>query len=116
VSRRGLGTGLLLLPLLAGATGTLQLDDPTRPPGHRLVLPGGARSTVTTWRVSAIYLSAGQRSAIINGRLVRTGSRVGGARVVEILANRVWLKKNGQRFAVPLITDKIKKQLRTVQQ
>lgn len=116
MSRVWFASGLLLLPLLVSASGTQQLDDPTRPPGYRLVLPGGKQAGVTRWRVSAIYLSAGQRSALINGRLVRPGQRVGGARVVQILANRVWLEKDGQRFAVPLLTDKIRKQIRTVQQ
>jgi len=87
-----------------------QLDDPTRPPGFRLALPGGKTSATTNYfSVSSIRLSATQRIAIINDRTVETGDRVNGAKVVAIYPSAVKLKKQGKIFTVRLITRLSKK-------
>jgi len=51
--------------------------------------------------VKAIRLvSAERRSAIINGRNVREGGRVGGATVIAIESGRVTLDYRGRRFTI----------------
>ena len=89
-----------------------QLDDPTRPPGHRLALPGGKYKATTHYTVSSIRLSPTRRTAIINDRLVETGEKVNGAKVVAIYPSAVKLKKQGKIFTVRLIS-RISKKLRT---
>jgi len=90
-----------------------QLDDPTRPPGHRLALPGGKKAAATRrFIVSSIRLSATRRSAVINDRLVETGEKVNGAKVVAIYPSSVKLKKQGKVFTVRLIS-RITKIVRT---
>ncbi len=89
-----------------------QLDDPTRPPGYRLALPGGKHAAVTTrYIVSAIRLSSNRRSAVINDRLVETGEKINGAKVIAIYPSAVKLKKQGKIFTVRLIS-RISKKLR----
>jgi len=89
-----------------------QLDDPTRPPGYRLALPGGKKATTTYFSVSSIRLSSTQRVAIINDRTVEAGDRVNGAKVLAIYPSSVKLKRQGKIFTVRLIS-RISKKIRT---
>jgi len=87
-----------------------QLDDPTRPPGYRLVLPGGKKATtVASFTVSSVRLSSTRRTAIINDRSVETGDIVNGAKVIAIYPSAVKLKKQGKVFTVRLISRIMKK-------
>lgn len=98
---------------LLSFTAQAQLDDPTRPPGHRLILPGGKKaSTVASFTVSSVRLSSTRRTAIINDRSVETGDIVNGAKVVAIYPSAVKLKKQGKVFTVRLIS-RIMKKIRT---
>ena len=98
---------------LLAFTAQAQLDDPTRPPGHRLILPGGKKaSTVASFTVSSVRLSSTRRTAIINDRSVETGDIVNGAKVVAIYPSAVKLKKQGKVFTVRLIS-RIMKKIRT---
>jgi len=107
----------LCLHLGTATVMAVQLDDPTRPPGHRLVLPGGkAAKGKTRWHLSAVYIADGHRSAVINGRLRKKGEMIDGARVVAILPAKVRLQKNKQQFTIRLLTDNIQKRIRVVEQ
>ena len=88
-----------------------QLDDPTRPPGYRLVLPGGKKSATETiqYSLSSVRISSTRRSAIVNDRSVETGDLINGAKVVAIYPSSVKLKKQGKIFTVQLISQLIKK-------
>jgi sRNA-binding protein len=69
------------------------LRDPTRPYNARSVVAattGGAK-VASTFRVTAIFTSDMRRIAVVNGLRVTEGDKVGGATVVEILADRLRL-------------------------
>lgn len=90
-----------------------QLDDPTRPPGYRLALPGGKKvSTTNYFKLSSVKISSSRRSAIINDRTVEVGENINGARVVAINSSTVKLKKQGKIFSIRLIS-RIAKKIRT---
>lgn len=87
-----------------------QLDDPTRPPGYRLVLPGGkTAASATRYTVTSIRISASRRVAIVNDKSVEQGDSVNGAKVVEINPSDVKLKKKGKLFSVKLVSQVVKK-------
>ena len=87
-----------------------QLDDPTRPPGHRLVLPGGKKAaTKTHFLLSSVRISKMRRSAIVNDRPVETGDTVNGAKVIAIYPSSVKLSKQGKTFTIRLLSQVIKK-------
>ena len=80
-----------------------QLDDPTRPPGHRLVIPGQKKVTrAKRFSLSLIQISSTRRSAIVNDRIVEVGNTVNGAKVK--------LKKKGKVFTIKLLSQVVKRQ------
>ena len=82
-----------------------QLDDPTRPPGYRLVLPGGKTAAREIgFNLSSIRISASSRTAVINDRSVVVGDKVNGASVIGIYPSDVKLKKHGKLFTVRLLS------------
>ena len=91
-----------------------QLDDPTRPPGYRLVLPSGNKTSSTNYFIlSSVRISSSRRSAIINDRTVEVGENINGAKVRKDLKLRIAeLKKQGKIFRVRLIS-RITKKART---
>ena len=87
-----------------------QLDDPTRPPGYRLVLPSGKKIPSTNYFIlSSVRISSSRRSAIINDRTVEVGENINGAKVLAIYPSTVKLKKQGKIFSVRLISRITKK-------
>lgn len=86
-----------------------QLDDPTRPPGYRLVLPGGAKAAVQRYSLSSVRISSVRRSAVVNDRSVEAGDTINGAKVVAIYPSSVKLRKKGKVFVVKLISQVLKK-------
>ena len=93
-----------------------QLDDPTRPPGYRLALPGGEKrtkgTTGTTFSLSSIRISSARRTAVINDRTLEVGDKINAAKVVAIYPSSVKLKKQGKFFTVRLLS-RITKKART---
>lgn len=103
---------LLTLMMFSAAPITIQaqLDDPTRPPGYRLVLPGGKKTATTTYfSLSSVRISATRRSAIVNDRSVESGDTVNGAKVIAIYPSSVKLKKQGKIFTIRLVSQIMKK-------
>lgn len=101
---------LLLSFFLAPLGAYAQLDDPTRPPGHRLVLPGGKKAaTKVGFLLSSVRISTSRRSAIVNDHPVETGDSVNGAQVIAIYPSSVKLKKQGKIFTVRLVSQVVKK-------
>lgn len=95
-----------LLPVIVQA----QLDDPTRPPGYRLALPGGKTASAgIAYSLSSVRISATRRTAVVNDRSVETGDTVNGAKVVAIYPSVVKLKKQGKIFNVRLVSRAVKK-------
>ncbi|MFP4609835.1 MAG: hypothetical protein ACLFQT_02340 [Thiohalophilus sp.] len=86
-----------------------QLDDPTRPPGHRLP---GSKQSAPSWYVNTIKISEQERIAIVNGRRVQVGDSVGGARVLDIQPGYVRLRYQQEEIAIRLVPGTIRKQFR----
>lgn len=81
-----------------------RLPDPTQPP--RVHEAARERLQVTereSFAVSAIRIRGADRSALVNGRLVRVGAAIGEGRVVEIAADAVVIDYLGERNRVPLL-------------
>jgi len=78
------------------------LDDPTRPPGYPLYRPGGTVKQGPSWYVNAIFISATEKKAIINGKIVRKGEKISGAEVAQILPTEVRMRKNNKQFVIQL--------------
>ncbi len=78
------------------------LPDPTRPPRLRT----GERPTTVTgpsdWQLRMTRTSSGQPVAVLNGKVVKPGDRVAGARVLAIKPSVVELSKGEKRFQVKL--------------
>ncbi|MDX1481065.1 MAG: hypothetical protein R3315_05275 [Woeseiaceae bacterium] len=85
---------LLAAAALAGsitAAHAIEYRDPMRPEYPQRI----AAKAEEDFRLSAVFVSDRQRVAVLNGRLVREGQRVGRARVVAIGADRVTLSVDG---------------------
>lgn len=82
------------------------LPDPTRPPDYfrAATVPRDAPAQKADFRVNAIRISSSDRSAIINGLLVREGDAVGTAVVKEINIQAVTLDHNRKLLTVPIYT------------
>ncbi len=104
-------TALITMAFLMLSNNVLaQLDDPTRPPGYRLVLPGGKKaSTKTYYSLSSVRISQMRRTAVINDRRVEAGDIVNGAKVVAIYPSSVKLTKQGKTFTIRLLSQVVKK-------
>jgi hypothetical protein len=101
---------ILLFPLLTGAE---TLPDPTRPYGygiiqHVIVLEPDLPREQVNWRLSGIRIAPKDKTAILNGRLVRVGDMVDGALVVEINPAAVLIDFEEKRIRVDLLKVNIK--------
>jgi hypothetical protein len=102
--------GLLCIGVLTltGTANAEDLRDPTRPPlaEHHAAL---SRESVPT--LSAVLNFNGERSAIFNGRLVHSGSAVGGYTILAVLEDGVRYSHAGQsqELHMPHPTSTIKK-------
>jgi MSHA biogenesis protein MshK len=90
------------------------LPDPMRPPTAAPSRPlssskAGKRSDTGSYQLSAIRITAGQRSATLNGRTLSVGDRLGSARVTAIQASSVTLLEGGKSRTISLLPLSIKK-------
>lgn len=98
--------------LVAAGAQAQGVPDPTRPPAVMtppLVVPGGAvvlpRAERAPPQLQSILVSlrpGGRRVAVIDGKTVRQGQRVGGALVVAIGASEVVLRRGSQTQTLKL--------------
>lgn len=83
---------LCLLSLLTPVSQAQTVRDPMRPPGATQAARPRAISTLKLEGV----ISGGTRVAIINGRLVRAGDEIAGAKILEVLNDGVRYSRAGQ--------------------
>ena len=103
----GLWPALTGLSALAG-----DLPDPTRPPGRQPVRVQTAPVTgPADWRLTMTRISPRERVAVLNGRVVRPGDRLKGARVVAVGPEAVVLESQGRRYRVGLVTRPVKRRV-----
>lgn len=99
-----LGTAALLLAISAAVPAALAqpLGDPMRPPATAAApAEEGARSESAA-RVQSVLISPTRRLAIIDGRMVSVGQRLGDATVVAIAESGVTLERLGERRTLKL--------------
>lgn len=95
-----------LVTLCASTVAVGELPDPTRPLGGR---PAAPVSTPVPTQAPAsvlqsILVSPQRRLAIISGRTVGVGDRVGDAVVAEILPYEVVLQRDGREIRMRLLS------------
>jgi len=101
---------VLLIPLMVGAE---TLPDPTRPYGYGVVQPvivlePDLPREQINWRLTGIRIAPQDKTAILNGRLVRVGDMVDGALIVEINPAAVLIDFEDKRIRVDLLRVNIK--------
>jgi hypothetical protein len=93
--------------LLAGAAFAQPLADPTRPPAQG---PAQLRQAEPArQRLQSVLISAGRSIAVIDGRPVALGGRVGGATLVSIEPSEVTLQRGAARERLTLLPSAIEK-------
>lgn len=108
--------GLLLLgasPLQAAEASA----DPMQPPKGTSSPTVGKKSVRSTqgYYLSSIRIAKNHRLAMINGKLVAPGQRIGNARVIDIMANHVTIQVAGKRKNLSLLPIRIKKPVEAIQ-
>jgi hypothetical protein len=96
IAGRCMRTAAALL-LVAGAVVAGPLADPTQP--YNVKRTPGAR-VVTEYSVSAVFTSAERRVAIVNGKVVRAGDRLGDVQIIEVLADGVRYERHGRQYTI----------------
>lgn len=100
-------TTLLLIALAATAHAEI-LDDPMRPPMATKSAPVAAAKGMEFYLYSTL-IAQGRRMAVINGRHVGVGDRIGGAKVEEIMPARVKLRYAGKSRTIHMLPITVKK-------
>lgn len=90
--------GTLLVVVANLCLGADLMRDPTRPYTAREL----TAATAPRFVVNAIIISSERRVAIVNGRRVGVGDRVGNATVIAIEKERMILELNGKRISAGL--------------
>lgn len=99
----GLLIGLVSMPVQA------QLQDPTRPADFvATVSAGEAEGGETGWELTSILVSPQRRVAIINGKAVRVGELLAGAKVLNITLSGVALRHRGEVINLKLVPIAVK--------
>lgn len=105
-------TVLLGALMNAEPTAAQALPDPTRPYGFGSVVEiqqSFIADKKPEWRLSGIRINDKQRSAILNGRLVREGTDLGMATVVEIRPTELVLSQDHKQVVIKLLLSDIKR-------
>ncbi|MDP2821743.1 MAG: hypothetical protein Q8O52_03555 [Sulfuritalea sp.] len=93
---------LLLFGLVGSGTVLAQMSDPTRPADASTAseLPGGTAAAVESGVQTVILRPGGKSAAVIDGRYVSVGDKLGDKRVLKISESEVVLKGEGGREVI----------------
>jgi len=115
---------LLLLAILPlHVSGNTELSDPTRPATY-LVEDAEpifieefalVSKEKINWKLSAVRISEKDKTAIINGKLVRVGDEVSNAKVLEIKLRSVVIDHEDHKLIVRLFKNQVKKDYKSAQ-
>ncbi len=86
-----------------GAPAGLSVD-PTRPPSPAAGVPGGQKSAQSRI-LQSVLIAPGRSVAVVDGEMVRVGSRLGDAVVVKIDEIGVVLRSSGRTETLRLLPD-----------
>ncbi len=90
---------VLTMCLLTGmAAQAAEVRDPLRPPGAQVRAAGPEARPV--WVLQSTLVSAEQKTAVINGRVVAQGGWIDGARVIEVQPTWVRLRGEAGEFVI----------------
>lgn len=89
----------LLLTLTAQAAVADRLVDPTRPANAKAAV---SYENADTLRLEAVLRSEGKTVAIVNGKVVRAGDRIGTARIDEVSPNGIRYTRDGRSYTARL--------------
>ena len=93
------------------------LSDPTKPADYQdslaepIYVEAVTVDEKVSWRVSAIRISSSDRTAIVNGELVRVGDEISSGEVIEINPLSVVLNHKDQKLIVRLFNSNVKKEV-----
>ena len=97
------------------AWGNAELPDPTRPATYVEVSTEPVFveeievKEKMIWKLSAIRISSADRTAIVNGKLVRVGDDIGPAKIIEINPVSVILDHEDRKLIVRLFNNQVVK-------
>ncbi len=102
-----------LLPV--SAMSYAELPDPTRPPDYNVASTEPVyveafdenTKEKMSWTLSAIRISKKDKTAIVNGKLVRVGDDINQAKVLEINSQSVVINHDAQRLIVRLFNNRV---------
>lgn len=99
IARRMPGRAAAFVFVLYGiVAGAENLPDPTRPPASLGIAPDGTTSDSNPGpRLQSVLIAPGRRVAIVSGKTVEVGGKVGGATVAAISEGEVVLR-NGKNL------------------
>lgn len=107
-------TALLALALLSAPESRAQgLADPTRPPNFAGLPFGATPAAPSGPLLQSIVLSPKRRLAVIDGKLVGIGDRVGDATLVAIEIDSVRLREGGGTRVLKLLPEVRKRETET---
>jgi MSHA biogenesis protein MshK len=101
----------LLLGLYAGTVSANPLADPTRPSNAKDV----SRESSPGIRLEGILRSEGRLLAIVNGKIVRAGDRIGDSRIDEIFTDSIRYTRAGHTSTARLTQKHISVRTNVVQ-
>jgi hypothetical protein len=100
---------LIILPAVVSAN---PLPDPTMPYDYDAtpvqVIEFTEPRDGIKWNLTGIRISEQDRSAILNGRVVRAGDWIEGAQVIDIETDAVLIEQHNDRFRIRLLDFDIK--------
>ena len=108
-------TCALYLLITTTVNADVGLSDPTRPADYSVAISAKqvAPQKRTEFNLNAIRISNEDRSAIVNGRLVRVGDDIGTAKVREINKQDVVLDYERKQLTIPLYAQGVTKDYKT---
>jgi len=99
---------MLFICISSSSVLAAELNDPTRPPGHKTFYPESKKPVTQRWILSSTLIANGRRNAVINGQLVGLGKVINQAKVASIHPNHVWLIYKQKRIRIKMLANQIK--------
>ena len=88
------------------------LNDPTRPARSSVVTTTSAKKVKLN--LNSTLISPQRTLAVINGKTVLQGEKIGGYQLVDIKPGRVWLKRGKRTLVLKLLPRSVKRRAETI--